>query len=186
MRDNIEKLYRAENLEEYRPVINTFERIAQKEQDRWEPFYYAAYGYIMMSLEVNAINDKDRYLDMALGNVKKGLQLAPAEDEFVSMEGFVHMMRVSADPASRGQQYTPLAMQSLNRAVRINPQNPRAVYLLGQMELGTAKFFGADLSTACARLQEAVGLFEKQRQENPLAPVWGKNQAKIAARECSK
>ena len=186
MTDNIEKVYQAETVEEYRAVVNTFERIAQKENKKWEPLYYSAYGYIMMSAKATSTGDKDKYLDLALEYIKKSYELAPQEDEVWALEGFVHMIRVSIDPGSRGQQYTPLTMQTLKKAVELDPGNPRATYLLGRMEFGTARFFGADTSPACARLQEAVRLFELQPGQVTLAPSWGANEAKEVATYCGK
>ena len=62
-------------------MVNTFERIAQKENEKWEPLYYSAYGYIMMSAKATSTGDKDKYLDLALEHIKKSYELAPQEDE---------------------------------------------------------------------------------------------------------
>ena len=186
MMDNIEKLYKAETLEDYRAVVNTFDRIAQKENDQWEPLYYAAYGHVMMSGIATQTSIKDRHLDQAHEMLKRSYTFAPNEDELWALEGFVHMIRVSIDPADRGQQYSGLSMQSLNKAVKMDPGNPRALYLLGRMELGMAQFFGSDASPACARLQEAVALFERQPAQKSLAPSWGAAQAKEVVRYCNE
>ena len=184
MKDNISKVYSAENLDEFQQVINTFDRIAQNETDKWEPLYYAAFGYIMMSNNSKENVTRDRYLDLALEKVKSGLQLVPQEDELIALEGFIHMMRLSIDPATRGQQYAGLSMQQLNKAVALDPKNPRALYLLAQMEMGTARFFGNDTSAACEKLQKSIDLFSEQNDENPLAPKWGEGSAKSAYQQC--
>jgi tetratricopeptide (TPR) repeat protein len=184
MTDNIVKIYNAQNIEEYQQVINIFERIAQNETEKWEPLYYSAFGYVMISNKSEENSIKDKYLDLALEKVKAGLQLVPSEDELVALEGFIHMMRLTIDPANRGQQYAGLSMQSLNKAITLDKNNPRALYLLGQMEMGTARFFGNDVTDACSKIQKAVLLFSEQINDNPLAPIWGENGAKAAAKNC--
>jgi len=184
MKKNIDQIYTAQNVESYQEAINNFDRIAMKEEDKWEPLYYAAYGYVMMTTKTEDAAKKDQYLDKALEKTKQGLKLNPQEDELVAMEGFIHMMRVTVDPATRGQQYAGLSMQSLNKAVAMDSNNPRALYLLGQMELGTARFFGSDTAAACEKLKKAVELFSNSEPEGPLAPVWGQRSAEASAEAC--
>lgn len=184
MAENINKIYNAKNLDEYQQVINVFDRIAQNETEKWEPLYYAAFGYIMMSNKSAQSTTKDKYLDLALEKVKSGLQLTPSEDELVALEGFIHMLRLAVDPATRGQKFAGLAMQNLNKAVSLDPTNPRALCLLGQMEMGTARFFGNDTNEACTKIQKAIELFSEQNDDNPIAPKWGEGNAKSAYDNC--
>lgn len=184
MKENIEKIYEAHDVDAYQQVINNFDRIAQMENDKWEPLYYASFGYVMMATQTQEPKVKDQYLDLALQKVKAGLALNENEDELIAMEGFIHMIRVTVDPATRGQQYSGLSMQALNKAVAIDPENPRALYLLGQMELGTARFFGSDTSSACEKLQRSIDLFENNDPESAIAPAWGHQSALAAAKAC--
>lgn len=186
MKENIEKVYSAKNAEDLQSVINNFDRIAQKENDKWEPLYYSAYAHIMMTSQTEDGVQKDKYLDLAMEKVKKALDLKPSEDELIALEGYIHMIRVTIDPMSRGQQYSGLSMQSFHKALEINPENPRALYLLGRMEMGTARFFGSDVTPACEKVKRSITLFESQELESELAPAWGLNQAKKVAEYCEK
>lgn len=186
MKENIEKFYAAQTTEELQAVINNFDRIAQKETDKWEPLYYSAYAHIMMTSKTEDANQKDKYLDLALEKVKKSLELKETEDELIALEGYVHMIRVTIDPMSRGQQYSGLAMQAFNKALAIDPENPRALYLLGRMEMGTARFFGSDLAPACEKVKQSIKLFESQEPESEIAPSWGLDQAIKVAEYCDK
>lgn len=186
MKENIEKFYSAETTEELQSVINNFDRIAQKETDKWEPLYYSAYALIKMTTQTEEGAQKDKYLDLALEKVKKGLTLKPTEDELIAMEGYVHMIRVTIDPMSRGQQYSGLSMQAFNKALAIDANNPRALYLLGRMEMGTARFFGSDLAPACEKVRQSIKLFETEKPESEIAPTWGLNQAIKVAEYCDK
>jgi hypothetical protein len=187
MSQQIEAVYKAKTIAEYQSAINAFDRIAAAEKTKWEPYYYSAFGNIMkVNLEQDGAK-KDNYLDLALAAIEKGKGIAPAESELVALEGFVHMMRVTVDPASRGQQYSGLAMQTFGKAISLNPENPRALALLAQMQFGTARFFNQAPTEACATAQKAVALFETVLPaENKLAPAWGKQMAQALVSNCKQ
>ena len=175
MRKNIEKISNPQNPEDFQSAVNAFERIAQKESDKWEPLYYAGYGYLIMAIQEKEPTKKDMLLDKALEVITKAASIKPNESEIVALTGFVHMIRVTVDPASRGQQYSGLAFQEFSKAVRLNPENPRALSLLAQMQYGTAQFFNSSTAEACATNVTAIEKFTTYKNDNPLAPAWGKS-----------
>lgn len=185
MKQNIESIYSASTSEEFQSLVNTFERIGESEKNKWEPFYYAGYGYLMMAIREKEVTKKDALLDLSLKAIEKGKSIMPAESELISLEGFNHMIRVSVDPASRGQMYSGLSMQAFNKALAINPDNPRALALLAQMQYGTAKFFGASTAEACATNNKALEKFESSNTDNPVAPKWGKQMAEGFKSQCN-
>ncbi|NJN43118.1 MAG: hypothetical protein HC811_13715 [Flammeovirgaceae bacterium] len=141
MQKNIESIYQAETLEDYQTTVNSFERIAQGEKTKWEPYYYASFGYIMMSMNSQDNTQKDSYLDLAVKSLDQAKKLKPEDSEITALEGFIVMMRVAADPASRGAQLSGFSMQLFGKALALDPNNPRALALLAQMQYGSAQFF---------------------------------------------
>src|SRR5690606_12702890 len=127
---------------------------------------------------------KDQALDQALAAIQKGKAMKPNESELVALEGFAHMIRVTVDPASRGPQYSGLAMQAFGKAVALNPDNPRALALLAQMQYGTAQFFGSGTEEACATLNKALEKFANASSDNPVAPTWGRGMAEGLKAQC--
>jgi hypothetical protein len=184
MLKNIEAVYSSSSIEELQKVVNTFVRIGDAEKTKWEPYYYAAFGNIMMSTREKDPTKKDSYLDLAKASLEKAAKLAPEESEIVALEGFVYMMRVAVDPASRGQQYAGLAMQSFNKALSLSAENPRAIVLLAQMQFGTAQFFGSPTTEACGNATKAIERFDSFKSENPLAPTWGRGMAEDLTKKC--
>ncbi|HNV30162.1 MAG TPA: hypothetical protein PKJ83_13540 [Cyclobacteriaceae bacterium] len=185
MGKQIQAVYTAKTMDEYQAAVNTLDRIAAAEKSKWEPYYYSAFGSIMMATRENEGSKKDAYLDQALAAIEKGKGIAPNESELVALEGFVHMIRVTVDPASRGQQYSGLAMQTFGKALGMNPNNPRAMSLLAQMQFGTAQFFKQQPTEACATATKALSLFDNAtKPENPLAPIWGKEMTAGLAQNC--
>jgi tetratricopeptide (TPR) repeat protein len=185
MQKNIEALYSAKTGDEIQTLVNTFERIGDAEKTKWEPYYYAAYGNLMLAMREQGESKKDALLDRSLKSLEKVNAISPAESESAALEGFVHMIRVSVDPPSRGQQYSGMAFQAFGKALALNPENPRALVLTAQMQYGTAKFFGSSTEEACGTLGKALEKFKSYIPANPLAPQWGKGMAEGMKAQCN-
>lgn len=184
MSKNIMAGYKAQTVAEHQEAANAMERIAAAEKVRWEPFYYTAYNYIMMSNIEKESAKKDSYLDLAAKALEQAKTIKPNDSEIVALEGFIYMMRVTVDPATRGQEYSGKAFRSFGTAVSLNPENPRALMLMGQMQLGTAQFFNSPTTEACATIQKSLQKFETYKPENALSPQWGKSFAESLKGNC--
>lgn len=184
MSRHIQAIYAAQSAAEYQNAINAFDRIAAAEKSKWEPYYYSAYGNIMLANQATDASKKDAYLDLAKSAIDKGKALVPAESELVALEGFVNMIRITVDPASRGAEYSGATMQLFGKAASMNPNNPRALALMAQMQLGTARFFNQAPTEACQTARQALALFEKQQPSSALAPMWGKAIAESVIGQC--
>jgi hypothetical protein len=185
MQKNIQTVYTSQNNEEVQNAVNAFDRIGEAEKTKWEPFYYSSFGYVMMANREKEAAKKDAYLDLALKGIEKAKALQPGESEVIALEGFVHMIRVTVDPASRGQQYSGMAFQSFNKAVSMNPENPRALSLLAQMQYGMAQFFGSPTTEACGTLSKALEKFDTYKSENVIAPQWGRKMTEGLKSKCN-
>ena len=175
MGKNIPAMFQARTPEAMQDVINQLTRIGEAEGDRWEPYYYAAFGYLRMSSMFESAEDKDKYLDLGLEAVDKGSAIKPNDSELEAMKGYLNMVKVSVDPATRGMKYSGLAFASFQKAIALDQSNPRAHFLMGRMQYGTAQFMGSGTEEACGSMTKALELFEKEEaSENPLAPSWGK------------
>ena len=76
-------------------------------------------------------------------------------------------------------------MQTLGKALSMNPENPRALSLMAQMQYGTAQFFKSSTEEACATGRKAVEKFESYKNDNVLAPLWGKESALAFVKRCN-
>ena len=184
MHKNIQAVYTSHDIAQLQAANNAFERIGTAEKNKWEPFYYESFGYVMMSLQVKENSLKDSYLDQAANAIKKAEAIAPEESEIVAMDGFVQMMRMSVDPAARGQQYSGVVNQLLQKAIDLNGNNPRAFALMAQMQFGTAKFLNSPTTGACGMAGKALDKFATFTSDNPLAPQWGRGMAEELKGKC--
>ena len=185
MKKNIDVLYAAKSIPELQSSVNTLERIGGAEKSKWEPFYYAAFGYILMADKETDAAKKDNYLDLALKSVEKAKSINDKESEIVAMEGFALMIRVTVDPPTRGPQFAPMAMQTFGKAIGMNGENPRARALLAQMQFGTAQFFGSSTAEACSMASSALEKYDTFKSDNPLAPVWGREMTEGLKKKCN-
>lgn len=173
----IKNLYQAQSTEALQAAGNAFERIANKETEKWHPPYYAAYAQIMLATRMEEASQQDLHLDRAQTHLEAAQNLSPDNSELLALEGFIYMMRIPIDPATRGPQYSGMSMGALQKAIALDPDNPRAQLLLSDMQYGTAQFFGSDTSEACGTLQKAIELFKTAKPEYKLDPDWGKEWA---------
>lgn len=184
MAKNIESIYKAQTIEELQASVNSLDRIANSEKTKWEPFYYASFGYVMMANRESESTKKDSYLDLAMTSLDKAKKLKEDESEILALEGFIYMIRVTVDPASRGQQYSGMSFQAYEKALVLNPENPRALGLLAQMKYGTAQFFKSSTEDACISADLALQKFSTYTSTNPLAPQWGKGMTERLLTNC--
>jgi hypothetical protein len=185
MQKSIQSVYTAKSVAELQSAVNTLERIAAAEKVKWEPYYYTSFAYIRMSNFEQESAKKDMHLDQANASIEKAAAIDANESEIVALVGFIHMMRVAVDPAARGAQYSSMAMQAFGKATSLNPENPRALALMAQMQYGTAKFFGSPATEACGTLDTALQKFDSYKSDNPLAPQWGREMALGLKKECN-
>ncbi|MDZ7646493.1 MAG: hypothetical protein U5K54_04570 [Cytophagales bacterium] len=96
------------------------------------------------------------------------------------------MIRLTVDPATRGQQYSGLAMQTFGKALGMNPNNPRAMSLMAQMQLGTARFFNQPPEPKLVKRPARRQPFSNWplESENSLAPRWGKEMNLEVVKSC--
>lgn len=184
MLKNIDAAYKAKTVAEHQASANAFERIAAAEKTKWEPYYYAAFSHVMMANSETDNAKKDTYLDLATKSLDQAKAIKANDSEITALEGFVHMMRVTIDPATRGQEYSGKAFRSFSTAVALNPENPRALALLAQMQFGTAQFFGSSTSEACSTAEKSLQKFETYKAEDALSPQWGKQIAEGLKATC--
>ncbi len=176
---------KAQKFEDYQQVAAQFERISARASNQWHPSYYAALAYINMSMRAEGISEKDKWTNKSQEFIDQAKGTAPNNAEIVALQGFQHMIVLSADPNSRGQMLSPKAMQALGQAVSMDPTNPRANSFMAQMEHGMAQYFGSSTANACARAQKALELFNAQSEETSLDPSWGKSTAEQLVQQCS-
>lgn len=179
-------LSEATTAQDYQAAANYFERIRQKEQNHWLPQYYLGLSKLRAAMATETVEEKSSLILKALEHAQEAHQL-DANAEVLVLEGFVQMMRLTLDPATYGQTLSPVIFGLYQEALAKEPQNPRALLMLGQMQYGTAGFFGSGYEEACQTIQKAYDIFgQTDDNANGLMPSWGMGQAKASLARCNQ
>ncbi len=186
MLGNIKSLRKAKTIEDFQKTANNFERIANAEKDEWLPSYYTAFSYINICFMEQDKEKKDQYLDIAQKYIDRGKKIVPKESELYVLQGFLYQGRIQINPMIRGMKYSSMASASLEKAKTLNPDNPRAYYLIGQNLLHKPKMFGGGIHAACPVLKEAKIKFENFKPKSDIYPDWGKNNNLYLLKNCNK
>jgi tetratricopeptide (TPR) repeat protein len=174
MKNAMSLLEEATTGDNYTDAANTFERIAFTEKTEWLPLYYAAFGYITISMSTENSTTRDQYLDKAQKFIDTALERAPKESELYTLNVFLFSSRIMVDPMTRGPELVGKLYEALDEAERLNPDNPRTYFLRGMMLLSMPPEFGGGAAVAKPLLMKAKEKYDNFQPTSPFAPTWGK------------
>jgi hypothetical protein len=186
MESSIDELYQTNQLKDFDPIINKFKRIGEAEAESWEPLYYAALGHVFKAFRLDNPQERDLSLNASLTLLTNASDRSPNNVEIILLEGFTNMIKIGVDPATRGQMLTPMIMASYQRAMQMDPANPRAALFMAQMQMGTAEFFGSGIAESCQLVDHAVKLYNQYERTSVIQPSWGKETAIELQKQCSE
>ncbi|WMN05990.1 hypothetical protein QYS48_31220 [Marivirga arenosa] len=188
MQKQLQALGNAESAAEFQSVANGFSRISQMNQDEWLPDYYTALAYTNAGFILRGNpEEQDKNYDIAVKTIQDCINRNGENAELIALKGYAMMGQLSVDPQTRGQQLSGLVMQTFGRALKLEPENPRAMSLMAQMQLGMSQFFGEGPEKACGIAKQSLEYFgkeEAQETDNPLLPRWGKESAQAVLKSC--
>ncbi len=171
--------------EDYQNAVNYFERVANKESEEWLPRYYQSLGTAFLALRKEQVDEKEQFLQNSLEILDQADEIEK-NSETIALRGFIMMLQLSLDPATRGQTLSPIIFGKFNEAIEMNPENPRAHLFLGQMEYGTAQFLGIGFDKACELYQKSIELYEKEQKNENILPDWGFQTAEVSLKNCEQ
>jgi tetratricopeptide (TPR) repeat protein len=174
MTESIEKLFQAKTIPEYVEIANQFERISNIEKSEWLPLYYASYAYIMISFQEPENAKKDQYLDQAQKYLDQAMAINPNESELHLLQGFLYPSRITIDPMNRGMQLMPEMNKSFDKALELNPDNPRVYFLRATMTFHMPEAYGGGAAKALPLFQLADEKFSIFKPKTSISPNWGK------------
>lgn len=173
MTSTITKLYQSQTIPEYIDAANQFDRISKIEKTEWLPLYYASYAYIMISFQETDNAKKDADLDQAQKFLDQAFAIDPNESELYLLQGFLYPSRINIDPMNRGMQYMGEMNKALDKALELNPGNPRIYFLRASMTLHMPEAYGGGAAKALPLFQMADKKFKNFRPKTDISPNWG-------------
>lgn len=176
-------------VEKPQEAVQLFERIASAETTKWLPNFYAS-----QILVFSGFNEKDKTVFTAtmakaltLLNMAKTNSGELPNAEVMVLEAQYYTAWVAFDSQTYGMQYAGKVAELYQKAAAIAPNNPRVVLGKAEWDIGSAKFFGGDVSAYCSEVTRAIALFETFIPESGLHPSGGKEHAKqVQQQNCSQ
>jgi hypothetical protein len=162
-----------------------FERIAIAEKDNWIPYYYAAQTLITASFETKDVTTVNEILKKADTFIKAGQKISPDNSELITLEGLLYTGYVAMDPQTFGMQYSGKIMNLHDKAIELDESNPRAQLNKIEYSMGSARFFGQDLTQFCESIKGTRALFENQKSPAPFYPKYGEDRIEILLKQCN-
>lgn len=155
---------------------NKFNLIAAKWDKEWTANYYAAYVKAYISLKEKDAKRRDQLLDEANKYLERVNGINASGDESLVLTGYVAFARFLVDPPTRWKKYLDLMNASLEKAKKINPENPRIYYLEGIPVFNKPKIWGGGKNKAKPYFEKAKVLFAKEDKTSILKPYWGEKE----------
>ena len=149
-------------------AVSTFERIASVEKTNWLPDYYIAF---ICTIDVFGSKDKDKngaLITKAQDALDNATLISPNNPEIMVVQAMLYTAILVQDPMTNGQKYGALAMEQYNKALIIDPNNPRVVFSKAEFEIGGAKYWGTNIKPMCAAIAKSIELFAKFKPETQL------------------
>lgn len=183
MTSNLELLKDAKSQQDYNNVAAAFERIANVEKTRWQPYYYAALAKLN-----GAMRDEKADKDMAGEQVDALLSKAEAiqqNSELSTLHYYNEVMKMSVNPGERYMNSAPLMEKYYTQAIAQDSTNPRIYFMKGETVFHTPESFGGGKTAAKPIFRKAIDLFGRQNDTTDFAPVWGKAEAEAMLQQCN-
>ena len=177
MQKNLALFDSAKTTADFQSLSDGFVRIGDAEKTQWQPYYYAALALSTSGWMNNVDKDENAGKMNILIDKADALATADADkSEIALMRNMSATQQMMVDPQSRYMQYGAAATAALQKAMKLNPNNPRSYYLQGMSLFNTPPQFGGGKDKAKPVFEKAVTLFNAE-QPTGFSPRWGKQQA---------
>ena len=158
-------------------VGGKMERAAAVAPNDWLPKYYLAYGQIITCFVSKEDSDvRDKYLDQAEAALAQSRKLGGDESELLVLQAYLYQARLGVSPMMRAMTYPRMVEETLAKAKKINPANPRIYLVKANNAYYTPKMFGGGAEVAKPLYEEAKAKYAAFQPKSALAPNWGERQ----------
>ncbi|HQU57031.1 MAG: hypothetical protein R2796_00690 [Chitinophagaceae bacterium] len=169
------------SVDEWKSLSNAFERIADAEKTKWEPYYYASFCMVTAGSRAmptdGSMGDNtkisDPYADKAEQLLDKASALSKDNSEIYCVSKMIHSLRMRGNPMARYMTEGAKASEALEKAKKLNPYNPRVYILEGEDKYYTPEQYGGDKDEAKKLFEKAKDLFSIDKAITPTEPQWG-------------
>ena len=165
---------------------NLFERIAAAEPDNWLPPYYAAQINILKSFGESNEETITANLKKAQDLINDATAISKNNPEILVLQALLDTAWVAYDGATYGPTLAGKVASTYAKAEQLDPTNPRVVFGKAEWGMGSARYFGQDITPFCKDIERSLELFANFKPETSFHPNWGKERAEQVFAETCK
>ncbi len=185
MEKTLIKLDSAKTVSDLQQCKNTFERISLKYTEKWLPIYYIAYSDIQMVYFNAKAENNETILADAKTYIDKLSSFNNADkSEVNTLLGYYYNALIMLNPEINGQKYYNDVIGNYEKAIELNPENPRPVFLLAFFEDNLPPFLRSK-RVFCEEIGRTKELYSKEKKSIE-KPYWGEHFFNIVAQKCNK
>lgn len=152
-----------------------FERIYSAQPQNLLALYYLTYSeyrLLMYGLHKPEKPVYDNFIDKAIENAKKLIEIKEYKGEGSVLLAAIYMMKIS-NSTMEAPILSPRFHGLLDDAQEIDSSNPRSYLVRGIMKYNTPAFFGGSKEDAINNCRQAISLFKKNKYTDSLSIDWG-------------
>ena len=165
---------------------NLFERIAAVELDNWLPSYYAAQINTIISFGEKDKEKLTRQLEKAREFIDIANAISPDNPEILIQQAMINTAWIAFDGATYGMELSGKNAALYSKALELAPDNPRVIFSKAEWDMGSARYFGKDITPYCKDVERALELFTNFKPASEFHPNWGMDRAQIILENCGK
>lgn len=175
LNETLSKLDGNTSPDRFSTCVAELKRIAVMHPKEWITYYYISL-YEIQQIFSNLSGNNEALLSDAMANIELLKQNREADKSEVStIEGYYYYAVIAANPAKNGPVYYKNVLDGYQKALKYNPENPRAQLLLLIFKRNMAGYTGCNYEEdVYSKLIEIEKLFKKEAF-GYLKPSWGEN-----------
>lgn len=181
MTEKINKLEATRSPEELQALANDFQRIADKEKDKWQPSYYTALAYIQKGRS-QMQNGNNEALETAADQAQKFVDAAESleknNSEIHLLQKMIYSLKMMVNPMERFRTFGAKAEEELKKAEQLDPSNPRVALIKAEDTYYTPEQFGGSKTKGMELFKTSLEKFNTFKPKTALDPNWGKTEAR--------
>ena len=180
MTEKIAKINLSKTPEDFTALANDFARIGDKEKTQWLPYYYASHTTIEKGrslMRMGKMTELDAITAEAQKSLDKAAELSKDNAEIAILQKMIHGLKMMVDPQARFMSESMLGAAALEKASKIDPENPRITLLKAEDVYYTPEQFGGSKAKGLELFQKSLDQFKVYKPKTTLDPTWGKEEA---------
>lgn len=165
-------------------AANLFERIGNAEPNNWLPYYNVALLKTRTTFSMKDTDKVEAQLKEATEFIEKAAAISPDNSEIYVVKALINVAKIASNPMVYGASLSGETATLYQKAIELDPTNPRAHSGLAEFEMGGARFFKQDLTPFCKKLQASLALYDSFKPASKLHPNWGKERVLEVLKSC--